>query len=160
MAPNKRYIVRLEEAERQLLQRMVRSGRHAASKLARARVLLLADQGEGGPSSTDDQIALALGVTDRTVQNIRKRFVLEGLEASVNRKPQTSPSRSRTFDGEAEAKLIALACSEPPQGRARWTMQLLADHTVMLNIVDSTSEETVRRMLKKTNSSRICAVAG
>jgi hypothetical protein len=160
MAPNKRYIVRLEEAERQLLQRMVRSGRHAASKLARARVLLLADQGEGGPSSTDDQIALALGVTDRTVQNIRKRFVLEDLEASVNRKPQTSPSRSRTFDGEAEAKLIALACSEPPQGRARWTMQLLADHTVMLNIVDSTSEETVRRMLKKTNSSRICAVAG
>lgn len=160
MAPNKKYIVRLDEAERQSLQRMVRSGRHAASKLTRARVLLLADQAEGGSASTDDQIVAALGVTDRTAQNLRKRFVLEGLEASVNRKPQVRPSRCRTFDGEAEAKLIALACSEPPPGRVRWTMQLLADHTVMLNIVASTSDETVRRTLKKTNSSRTCAAAG
>jgi hypothetical protein len=160
MAPNKKYIVRLDEPEREQLQHMVRSGRHAASKLTRARVLLMADQADDAPASTDQQIVTALGVTDRTVQNIRKRFVLEGLDASVHRKPQTSPSRARTFDGQAEAKLIALACSEPPEGRARWTMQLLADQAVALQIVESTSNETVRRTLKKTNSNRIYAAVG
>ena len=152
------YVVGLDESERASLERMVRSGKHAARKLTRARVLLLADV--SGPGQTDVQIARSLGVTTRTVENIRKRCVLEGLEAALERKPQARPSRARTFDGEAEAKLIALACSGPPPGRARWTLELLADRVVALGVVTSVSPQTVRQTLKKTRLGLTCVSVG
>jgi len=145
---NKRYIVRLTAQERRGLQDMVRKGRAAAYKICHANILLLADA--DGPAWTDERIAEAASVHLCTVRNVRERFVEEGLEAAVARKKQCRPSRQRLLDGEKEAKLIALACSEPPQGRARWTLHLLADKMVELRVVESISHETVRQALKKT----------
>ena len=149
--PNKRYVVRLEAEERAQLQQMVSVGKGAARKLTHARMLLLADQSESGPGWTDERIAEGLGVTSRSLERIRKRFVEEGLESALARKKQCRPSRERLLDGAKEARLIALCCSQPPEGRRRWTLRLLSDRLVELDVVESISYETVRQTLKKTS---------
>jgi transposase len=130
---------------------MVSVGKRAAAKLMHARVLLQTDQSAAGRGWTDARIAEGLGVTTRTVENIRRRFVEQGLQAALDRRKQCRPSRERLLDGAKEAKLVAICCSKAPDGRRRWTLQLLADRLVELNIVDSISYETVRRTLKKTS---------
>ena len=150
----KKYKVTLTADERQSLLNLIAAGRTAAKKLIHARILLKADAAPGGPAWTDDRIAEAVEVNLRTVERIRQRFVEDGLEAALIRKKQDRPSRERKLDGDGEARLIAVACSEPPQGRSAWTLQLLADKLVELHVVDSISDETVRQVLKKTNSSR------
>src|SRR6516162_979712 len=157
---SKRYLVTLTPEERRGLTEMVRVGRRSALTLTRARILLKADQAAGGPAWPDARIAEALDCGLRTVERVRQRFVERGLEPALGRKPQDRPSRERKFDGATEARLIALACSAPPEGRARWTMKLLADKLVELEIFDSVSDETVRRVLKKTNSSRTSRNSG
>jgi transposase len=146
----KLYIVRLHEEERAQLQALVRKGRAAAYKLTHARVLLKADQGASGRRVTDQVVAAAVDVGLSTVARLRQRFVEEGLEAALRRKPQAHPSRQRVLDGKGEAALVAVACSKPPAGRERWTLRLLGDRLVELDIVDSISYETVRQTLKKT----------
>jgi transposase len=133
---------------------LVAAGRGASKKLLHARILLKADAAPKGPAWTDARIAEALEVSTRTVERLRERFVELGLEAALGRRKQDRPSRERVLDGKAEARLIALACSAPPPGRARWTLRLLAGRLVELDIVAAVSTETVRRTLKKTNSSR------
>ena len=152
--PHKRYLVTLTPEEREQLAGLLSAGRRSALTLGRARILLKADQADGGPAWPDDRIAEALDCGLRTVERVRQRFVERGLEGALGRKPQDRPSRERKLDGRAEARLIALACSEPPDGRAAWTLQLLADKLVELRVVDSVCDETVRRVLKKTRSSR------
>jgi transposase len=149
-----RYKVTLTAEERQELQTLIAAGKAAAKKLMHARILLKADAAEGGSAWPDERIAEAVEVSAATVARVRQRFVEEGLEAALVRKKQDRPSRERKLDGRAEARLIALACSEPPDGRAAWTLQLLADKLVELRVVDSVCDETVRRVLKKTRSSR------
>src|SRR4029077_11541409 len=148
----KRYRVTLTETERVDLRKLVSVGKAAAQKLVRARILLLADQSEGGSSKSDPEIVEALGCGRASVERIRKRFVEEGLEAVLSPKP-SQRIFERKLDGQAEAHLIALACGAPPEGRARWTLRLLSDQMVVLEHVESLSYETVRRTLKKTNSS-------
>jgi transposase len=153
----KKYKVTLTAEERQQLQGLIATGKAAAKKLAHARILLkadAADAAEGGPAWDDQRIADATEVSTDTVARVRQRFVEHGLEAALSRKPQDRPSRERKLDGRAEARLIALACSAPPDGRTAWTMRLLADRLVELEVVDTISDETVRRLLKKTSSSR------
>jgi hypothetical protein len=150
----KKYKVTLTADERLSLLGLIAAGTAAAKKLIHARILLKADAAPGGPAWTDDRIAEAVEVNLRTVERIRQRFIEEGLEAALVRKKQDHPSRERKLDGDGEARLIAVACSEPPQGRSAWTLQLLADKLVELHVVDSISDETVRQVLKKTNSSR------
>ena len=148
----KTYIVRLEAAERARLKDLVRAGKRAAYKIRHANVLLMADA--DGPAWSDARISEGLGVSVGQVEHLRKRFVEQGLEACLDRKEQERPSIEPIFDGEKEAKLIALACGEPPKGRARWSLRLLADRAVELRIVETTSHETVRQTLKKMRSSR------
>jgi transposase len=150
----KRYKVTLTDEERQELQALIASGKAAARKLTHARILLKADASPGGPAWTDQRIVEALEVGVATVERVRQRFVEEGAEAALSRKPQQRPRRQPKLDGRAEARLIALACSAPPRGRKQWTLRLLADRLVELEIVDAISDETVRRVLKKTRSSR------
>jgi transposase len=150
----KKYKVTLTAEERQQLQGLIATGKAAAKKLAHARILLKADAAEGGPAWDDQRIADATEVSTDTVARVRQRFVEHGLEAALTRKKQDRPSRERKLDGRAEARLIALACSAPPDGRKEWTMKLLADRLVELEVVDTVSDETVRRVLKKTRSSR------
>ena len=147
----KKYIVTLTADERQSLLDLIAAGKAAAKKLAHARILLKADAAEGGPAWPDRRIAEALEVSDATVERVRQRFVEQGLEAALVRKPQARPSRLPTLDGRAEARLIALACSTPPDGRAVWTMQMLADELIELEVVPTVSDETVRRSLEKTS---------
>ena len=149
--PQKKYLVTLTPEERQHLTKLVSAGKRSARTLTRARILLKADQADGGPAWEDAAIAEALGCGHRTVERLRQRFVEQGLGAALSHKPQDRPSRPRKFDGAAEARLIALACSQPPKGRARWTLKLLADRLVELEVVESVSDETVRRTLKKTS---------
>ena len=149
-----KYRVTLTADERQQLQDLIASGKAAAKKLAHARILLKADVADGGPAWPDQRIADALEVSTDTIGRVRQRFVEQGLEAALIRKPQARPSRQRILDGRAEAHLVKLACSAPPDGRADWTMQLLADHLIELEVVEAVSPETVRRTLKKTTSSR------
>ena len=144
---NKKYIVRLTEQERDQLEAVIRKGKAAAYKIKHAPILLKADA--DGPAWSDTAIAAAFSVHTRTVAGIRERFVEQGLEAALTRKKQERPSQQPLFDGAAEAPLIALRCSEPPAGHARWTLRLLADKVVALDIVASASHETVRRTLKK-----------
>ena len=151
----KKYLVTLTPEERAWLTRLVSGGKRSALTLLRARVLLKADQADGGPAWDDGRIAEALDCGRRTVERVRQRFVERGLEPALGRKPQDRPSRLRTLDGAAEARLIAVACSAPPTGRNRWTLKMLADRLVELEVVEAVSPETVRRTLKKTSSSRI-----
>jgi len=150
----KKYLVTLTDEERQVLHELTSAGKAAAFKQTHARILLKADQAEGGPSWPDERIAEALDVGRATIARVRQRFVEQGLEVALGRKQREHPGRLRKLDGRAEARLIALACSAPPQGRKEWTMRLLADRLVELEVVDTVSDETVRRVLKKTNSSR------
>ena len=124
-----------------------------AHKLTRARVLLKADIGALGPAYTDKQIQEALEVSLRTIERTRKTFALEGLDAALNPKERRGAGMPKKFDGQTEAHLIALACSAPPEGAARWTLRLLAEKIVELEYVSSVSHETIRRVLKKTNLS-------
>ncbi len=150
----KKYLVTLTAEERQSLHELIAAGKAAAQKLAHARILLKADAAPDSPAWPDEQIAEALDVGLSTVARVRQRLVEQGLDAALGRKPQERPSRQRKLDGAAEARLIALACSPPPAGRADWTMRLLADQLVELEVIDAVSHETVRQVLKKTNSSR------
>jgi transposase len=150
----KKYKVTLTAEERNSLQGLIAAGKAAALKLTRARVLLKADAAPGAPAWTDARIAEALEVDVTTIERLRERFVEQGLDAALARKKQSRPSRERKLDGKAEARLVALACSKPPRGRARWTLRLLADKLVELEVVDTVATETVRRVLKKTSSSR------
>jgi transposase len=150
---NKQYIVTLTVAERSSLQSMIAKGKVAAKKRLHAQILLKADAGPEGEAWTDQRIGEAFDVGCRTVERLRQRFVEDGLEAALARKPQQNRI-PRKIDGAAEAHLIATACSKPPEGRNRWTLKLLADRLVQLELVDTVSTETVRRTLKKTKSSR------
>ena len=154
----KKYVVRLTSEERTDLEAMVSKGKIAAYRIKHANILLASDvEGLGWP---DQRIAAAFSCNPRTVENVRRRLVLEGLTAALKRKEQIRPSRERTLDGDGEARLIALACSEPPDGRDRWTLKLLAEALVRLEVVDSISDQTVRRMLKKTNCGPIFSNVG
>lgn len=144
----KKYVVTLESAERVELQKMVSSGKSAARKLTHARILLLADVGPEGPGHSDNRIVEALGVGERTVSRVRQRFVEEGLEAAINPRPR--PRQPSKFEGELEEQIVALAKSDPPEGRARWTLRLLANQVVQLEMVEEASHESVRKVLKKT----------
>jgi hypothetical protein len=145
----KRYVVVLPEAERALLHTLIGQGTASARALTHARILLKANQGQAGPGWTDAAIAAALEVHPTTVARVRALYVTDGLGAAVYRK---SPERAyrRTLDGEQEARLVALACSAPPDGRTRWTLRLLADRLVERQVVDRVSYETVRQALKQT----------
>ena len=147
----KKYRVTLADEERQGLHDLLSAGKAAARKLTHARILLKADAAPRGPAWTDDRIAEAFDVSTDTVGRVRQRFVEQGLEAALARKTQDRASRELALDGAAEARLIALACSAPPDGRKAWTMKLLADKLVELEVVPSISDETVRRALKKAN---------
>ncbi len=133
-----------------MLSKSACSGKAAARKITRARVLLKADAGECGPGWTDQRIAEALDVGVRMIENVRRRCVEEGPAADLGRAWPDRPAQ-RKLDGAGEARLVAIACSKPPAGRSRWTMQLLADELVVLQVTDSILDETVRRMLKKTS---------
>lgn len=148
----KKYIVTLTGAERRILQEMVSRGKASARKLVHARILLKADVSGGGPAWNDDTIAEGLEVGRATVERVRKEFVEEGFEAALERR---KPRRQyeRALDGDGEAHLVALACSQAPEGRSRWTLRLLADRMVRLEYVDKVSKDTVSRVLKKTNLS-------
>lgn len=148
----KKYFVTLTNEERRSLRALISSGKGAARKLVHARILLKADSSRGGPGWGDAEIAEGLEVGTATVERVRKRFVEEGLEAAlVRRKPQRD--YRRRLDGDGEAHLIALACSETPEGHARWTLRLLADRMVALEYVETLSKDTVHRVLKKTSLS-------
>jgi hypothetical protein len=151
----KKYIVTLSAEEREHLQTMVRSGKHAARKLLRARILLKADTCEVGGGWTDDRIAESFDTSPRTVARVRQQLVEEGIEGVLTPKRSPNSARTRIFDGASEARLIALACSTPPEGRTRWTLQMLEDQVVALNIVPRASDNTIGRTLKKTFSNRI-----
>jgi transposase len=154
----RKYVVRLGSEERESLKLLVKKGKAQAYRIKHANILLAVDA--DGPDWSDEEAAEAFGCHANTVANVRQRFVEQGLEAALDRKKQNSPSRERILDGEKEARLIALACSAPPQGRSKWTLQLLADKLVALKVVESISDQTVRRTLKKTNSSLTCVSAG
>jgi transposase len=146
----KRYRVTLTAAERAELEAMISRGKADARKLAHARILLQADEAEGGPRRTDGQIASALDTSTRTVERVRERFVEQGLDAALLPRP-SKRVYARKLDGRQEARLIALACSKPPAGKARWTLRLLADEMAELEVVESLSHETVRQALEKTS---------
>jgi len=147
----KYYVIELLPEERDELEALVRRGKASASRLTRARALLLSDTGKRGPGWIDVDIAAALGITTRCIQMLRKRAVEQGPLAAIERKRQVRPSVPKKFDGEKEAKLIALACSEPPAGRKRWSLRLLAEKLVELEVFESISHERVRQAMKKTN---------
>jgi len=146
----KHHEVRLTKKERKLLQRVVESGKDKARKITRCRVLLLADKARG---KTDEEISDALDVCLATVYNIRRRYSTGGAEAAINDKPRSGKPPKLT--GRVAAKITAIACSSPPDGQARWSLRLLADRVVELDIVSSVSHQSVKRVLKKTNSSLI-----
>jgi Homeodomain-like domain len=149
----KRYIVRLSEDERSRLTKVIRADKGVPpKKRMRAQILLKVDEGEHGPGWTDEQTARALEVHVNSVQAVRQQLVTEGFEQALNRKKQRRPSRVPIFDEAKERTLIATAQGEPPSGRSRWTLHLLADRMVRLEIVEKVSYETVRKVLKKTRS--------
>jgi transposase len=150
----KKYRVTLTAAERDELEQLLAGGKADVRGLKHAQVLLKADQAEGGPAWPDERIVAALDVGIATVQRLRQRFVEEGLQAALSPYRVGQRLYQRKLDGEQEAKLIALACSTPPDARGRWTLRLLAGRMVELQHVDTLSPETVRQTLKKTRSSR------
>jgi len=147
----KKYIVCLYREERKSLKSLITSGKGPARIFTRARILLKADVGEGGPGWPDEKIAEALDVTVQTIERVRKQLVEEGMEAVLKRRKYIQKVSRKKFDGDAEAHLIALACSETPDGYSRWSLRLLADRMVELGYVESISHEAVRRVLKKTS---------
>jgi hypothetical protein len=147
---NKKYVVRLEDAERARLDALVSQGRAAARTIQRAWILLKADVGTAGPGWSDAEIQRTFAVGLVTIYRVRQTLVEQGLDAVLTRRPK-SRHRSRKLDGEQEAHLIALACSQPPAGRRRWTVRLLATKFVELGYIDRVAPETVRQTLKKTN---------
>jgi transposase len=157
MGKDAKYVVRLSDKERQVLGEMTSAKRVAAAKALRARILLKADA--DGPGWADPQIAEAFDVGASTVHRLRERFVLDGFEAALARKPHPNP-KARRLDGAKEAQLITLACSPAPEGCARWTLALLGEKLVELKVVDSICTETVRQTLKKTNSNRGGNISG
>lgn len=155
----KRYVVHLTGEERERLEALVRRGRAHARRLLYARILLKADASEAGPAWADERIADALETSAATVARERRRFSEDGLEVALMPRKPGKPRR-RVLDGRAEARLVALACSEPPEGRGSWTLRLLADRMVDLGIVEGVSHETVRRTLKKTLSGHTSSRSG
>ncbi len=150
----KKYVVTLSADERDHLDDLLRTGKVSALVRTRARILLRTDQADGGPALDDETIADELEVGLRTISRVRRRFVERGFEDCVRRKKQDRSSRVRKLDGAAQARLIAVACSAPPDGREAWTTQMLADELIALDVVEAISDETVRRALKKAPSSR------
>jgi len=146
-----RYRVTLTAEERQELETMTKTAKTSAKRFLYARALLLCDAGPHGQAWTVADTAEAMGVTPRTIEHLKKRFVEEGLSAALERRQPEKPPRGVIFDGGFEARLIALACSEAPEGRQRWTVRLLADKAVELNMTPRVSHMTVQRILKKTN---------
>ena len=150
---NRKYVVELNDKQRERLERLISSGTAAARTITHARILLKSDNSAGGPKWSYADICEALDVSEMAVTHVRRTFVQQGLDAALTRK---KPDRiyEHRLDGEAEAHLITLACGQPPDGRDRWTLRLLAENMVKLDYVDAVSHETVRATLKKTNSSR------
>lgn len=146
-----KYIVSLAPEERVELQQLVKAGKAAARRIAHARILLLADRDD---CCLDEEIVSALDVSLRTVERVRKRLVTEGFDAAIDHRPQPPRPDKIKIRGGLEQKLIELACADPPRGRCRWTLRLLADQMVVLGLVNAISVETVRQALKKTTSSR------
>ena len=155
MMSRKKYVVELSSDEREHLEGLISKGKSSAKAILKARILLKADQGSLGPSWTDGRIIEALDSNASMVTGVRRQLVEEGLEAVLARKKRLHPPIQPIFDGEAQARLIALACSEPPAGHARWSIRLLADKVVELEIVERAHFNTVGRALKKTASNRI-----
>lgn len=149
----KKYPIHLEPAQREQLERLLSCGTTASRSLTRARILLKADQGDHGPAWKNAAIAEAFEVSELTVSRVRKRFVEEGLERALHHKPQVRRKAPR-LDGAGEAHLLALVCGEPPAGRARWPLRLLAEKMVELGHAEALSHETVRQTLKKGTSNR------
>jgi len=156
----KKYIVRLSLEERAQLQALIGKGKSPAQHLLKARILLKADVSEAGEGWSDSRIIEALDTSASMVYRLRKQLVEEGFEAMFSRKTRATPPVPAIFDGEKEAKLIALACSKPPKGRARWTLRLLEGKVVELGIVERASDSTIGRTLKKTFSGRTVGNAG
>jgi homeodomain-containing protein len=156
----KKYVVRLSAAERERLEGMIRKGKGSAWHLLKARILLKADVSEAGDAWSDTRIIEALDTTPSTVYLTRQQLVEEGLDAVFTRKKREAPPVPRIFDGEKEAKLIAVTCSKPPAGYARWSLRLLENKVVELEIVDAASDSTIGRVLKKTSSSRTAKNSG
>jgi transposase len=148
-----KYRVTLDADERALLERLVAVGKGAARRLTHARILLLADTA-AGPERSDADIVAALGTSVRTVERVRQRLVTEGLQAALHPRPQPPRPAKVKIKGDVEQQLIRLACSDPPEGRCHWTLQLLADELVVLGLAESISTETVRQALKKMTSGR------
>ena len=149
----KKYVVRLSAEERERLEAMTRAGKYPAQLLTKARILLKADVSEAGEGWSDSAISEALDTSINNIGRTRRRLVEEGLEAALSRKYNANSARPRIFDGAAEAKLIALTCSPAPEGFARWSLRLLEEKVVELNIVEKASDNTIGRTLKKTSSS-------
>ena len=149
----KKYIVRLSREERSSLKKLLTSGRGSGRMFTRVRILLKADQSDEGSAWSDEKISESFDVTVQTIERVRKQLVEEGLEAVLSRHPYTQKLSRKKIDGDVEAHFIALCCSDPPKGRVRWTLRLLADKVVELGYVDSISYEAVRQTLKKTNLS-------
>jgi hypothetical protein len=156
----KKYVVRLSGEERGRLETLIRKGKSPARRVLKARILLKADVSEGRKGWSDNRIIEALETSPSMVYRARKQLVEDGIEAVLSRKPRAMPAIARIFDGEKEAKLIALACSKPPKGRARWTLRLLENKVVELGIVERASDSTIGRALKKTLFSPIAASTG
>jgi transposase len=149
----KKYCVKLNGEQRQQLEQLVSSGKAPARKIMHAHILLKADESQDGPHWPDEQIQQAFGVGASTIWRVRRRFVEQGWDAALNRRPQPERPEKRKLNGELEAHLIAITCGEKPEGEGRWSLRLLANKLVVLHEVDEVSYETVRRILKKTNSS-------
>ncbi len=156
----KRYIVKLSPEEREQLNALIQKGKAPARQVLKARILLKADASEAGEGWSDQRIADALDTSTDTIARTRQHLVEGGIDAALTRRHSPNSARKRIFDGAAEAKLIALACSPPPKGRKRWTLTLLESAVVELNIVERASDNTISRTLKKTRSSRISRSSG
>ena len=158
MTPASKVVIRLTDEQRQALQALVRTGTHKAHARTRAQVLLRADA-DGPDAWPDERVAEAVGVCRMTVSRVRQQFAAEGLDATLHKK-RAAARQYRKLDGKQEARLVALTCSPPPEGQARWTMKLLADKLVELEVVESIDPATVWRTLKKTTSSRGSSSSG
>ncbi len=150
----KKHIVRLTRDEHEKLNKLTTSGRGPARMFTRARILLKADQSDDGPGWSDERISEAFDVTVQTIERVRKQLVEEGFDAVLSRREYKQKISRKKIDGDVEARLIALSCSDPPEGRARWTLRLLADKVVELGYVENISHEAIRQTLKKTNLNR------